>query len=162
MNQAAYMRELAVLRDSFSTDAERRAFDVRVIAMERKPVVSFGVSLFLGELGLDRFRLNHWARGVAKLALNVVIPVIAFVVAVGLLNAGGLLAEAGDSLNSRDVQAARTVMAAPPLAATGAIGVGALIAGNLWALLDLFLIGSATRHRNLRQANAIADSVRAV
>jgi TM2 domain-containing membrane protein YozV len=73
MDEANYYRSLAVIRGRLQTSDERRRFDsLFVTAEERSAVVTYGLGFFLGGLGVDRFRLGHWGRGLGKLALTLV------------------------------------------------------------------------------------------
>ncbi|MGD2131156.1 MAG: TM2 domain-containing protein [Maricaulaceae bacterium] len=72
MNEAEYYRALAAIRGRLE-EADRRRFDTAFTSShERSAVVTYGLGYFLGSLGVDRFRLGHWGRGLGKLAITII------------------------------------------------------------------------------------------
>ncbi|NHK28145.1 TM2 domain-containing protein [Parvularcula flava] len=66
MNFDDYYREYFSLRDGM-TDEGKVHFDARYSADIRVPMHMFVFSIWLGWLGVDRFLLGHWGRGLGKL-----------------------------------------------------------------------------------------------
>jgi TM2 domain-containing membrane protein YozV len=66
-----YYRALAAVRGRLTQDQRRRFDAIFPMSLERSAVVTYGLGYFLGLLGVDRFRLGHWGRGLGKLAITI-------------------------------------------------------------------------------------------
>ncbi|MCD8538001.1 MAG: TM2 domain-containing protein [Burkholderiaceae bacterium] len=66
MKNDAYMLELLSIYRQID-DAQKSDFTMRFNAQARNPVVIFGLSVFLGYFGIDRFMLGQVLLGILKL-----------------------------------------------------------------------------------------------
>ena len=103
MNNREYHFEFVSIGSNL-LEEKRTAFITMYNTRAYNPVVLFGLSVFLGSLGVDRFFLGQVLLGFLK-----------------LITLGGL---------------------------------------GIWAFVDLFLIGSAARRKNIEIATAVAVSLK--
>jgi TM2 domain-containing membrane protein YozV len=66
MNHRAYISELVSIIDSLPPE-KRTAFVATFQEREKNPIVAFGLNVFLGTLGIDRFYLGQTMLGIIKL-----------------------------------------------------------------------------------------------
>ena len=98
-----YISELALIVSSIEEE-KRNEFITQYNARAHNPTVIFGLSIFLGYIGVDRFFLGQTLLGILK-----------------LITLGGL---------------------------------------QIWYLVDLFLVASAARKRNIEIATALANDLK--
>ena len=100
MYNREYISELALIVSSIKEE-KRHEFITKYNARAHNPTVVFGLSVYLGIIGVDRFVLGQTLLGILK-----------------LITLGGL---------------------------------------NIWYLIDLFLVASAARKRNIEIASDLAN-----
>ena len=103
MDNSNYISELALIVSSIEEE-KRNEFITKYNARAHNPTVVFGLSVFLGVIGVDRFVLGQTLLGILK-----------------LITLGGL---------------------------------------QIWVLVDLFLVASAARKRNIETATALANDLK--
>ena len=103
MYNREYISELALIVSSIE-EGKRNEFITKYNARAHNPTVVFGLSIYLGFFGVDRFVLGQTLLGILK-----------------LITLGGL---------------------------------------NIWYLIDLFLVASAARKRNIEIATALANDLK--
>ncbi len=103
MDNRDYVSELALMISSIKEE-KRKDFISKYNARAHNPTVVFGLSIYLGYIGVDRFVLGQTLLGILK-----------------LITLGGL---------------------------------------NIWYLIDLFLVASAARKRNIEIATALANDLK--
>ena len=103
MNNRDYISELALIVSSIKEE-KRNEFITKYNARANNPTVVFGLSVYLGYIGVDRFVLGQTLLGILK-----------------LITLGGL---------------------------------------QIWYLVDLFLVASAARKRNIEIATALANDLK--
>ena len=103
MNHRDYISELALIMSSIKEE-KRNDFITKYNARAHNPTVVFGLSVYLGIIGVDRFVLGQTLLGILK-----------------LITFAGL---------------------------------------SIWYYIDLFLVASAARKRNIEIATAIANDLK--
>lgn len=143
MDQPGYYRRYQQLRDSL-TSKQREHFDVHYHASLKNPLFAYGLSFFFNNLGVDRFYAGYIGYGFFKLGLSFLTFFIFLIWVFGI------------AISAQGSEPSVAVMM------LGVIPALLYLTGYIIMFVDLFIIGSAARRKNLERmeqtAKAIGDS----